>query len=86
MNQNITIYESFQIKSASPHIVILVIMTILMKVTRKGLTFSWLPFTFRFQNTFTHQFLETGVTELVFTIPYLKSGSHFTNVLSFCGC
>ena len=51
MNQNITIYESFQIKSASPRIIVLMIMTTLMKVRRKGLYFAWLTFTFRYQNT-----------------------------------
>lgn len=51
MNQNITIYESFQIKSASRCIIVLMIMATLMKVRRKALSFAWLPFTLRYQNT-----------------------------------
>ena len=51
MNQNITIYESFQIKSASRCIIVLMIMATLMKVRRKALFFAWLPFTLRYQNT-----------------------------------
>ena len=51
MNQNITIYESFQNKSASRRIIVLMIVTTLMKVRWKGLSFAWLPLTFRYQNT-----------------------------------
>ena len=85
MNQNITIYESFQIKNASPRIIVLMIMTTLMKVRRKGLSLAWLPFTFRYQNTsvqplillnffFTSKNWRTqdNVTELVFNIPCLN--------------
>ena len=107
MNQNFTIYESFQIKSASPGSTGLMIMKTLIKVRRKGLTFAWLPFTFRYQNTSAQPLILLNifsnsstlvsfnsknwrtqyiVTESVFTIPCLESGSNFTNVLSFCGC
>ena len=41
----------FQIKSASRCIIVLMIMATLMKVRRKALSFAWLPFTLRYQNT-----------------------------------
>ena len=49
-NQNITIFKSFQIKSASCRIIFLMIMTTLIKVRRKSLTFVWLHLTLRYQN------------------------------------
>ena len=49
MNQNIKIYESFQIKRISRGIIVLMIMATLMKVRWKP--FAWLSFTFSYQNT-----------------------------------
>ena len=65
-------------KSASRRIIVLIIVTTLMKVRRKGLSFAWLPLTFRCQNTsaqslillnfFYLQELADSVTEFVFNI------------------
>ena len=51
LSQNITIYESFQKKSTSSRIIVLMIVMTLMKVRRERLSFAWLPWTFRYQNT-----------------------------------